>query len=163
MVCYCKSEQTNIVFYMNDQNIYEFSLKDFKDSVSGYKHNFKNIENIPQCKLYSYSADELAFEPDPGNSDFLLLNVPIKKTLELLNDYCEIHSYKWFRVRKKISQLDVINYPWISVGSEGEVFLMDGRHRLLGMMLLKGMTHVDVNVEKQHFDIVKSYFEKMDI
>lgn len=146
---------------MTHPDVYEFSLKSFENTNKGYKHNFEKIENIPKCGLFEYCSQPLTFAPAPGNSDFLIINVPIKETLELLDDYCVMQSHKWYTARKEMSALDLIYYPWVSVGSEGEVFLMDGRHRLLGMMLLKGMTHAHVSVEEDHFEIVKNHFEQI--
>lgn len=147
--------------FMN-QYINEFSIKDFSNTNAGYKHNFLSIENIPKCGLFKYSSEPVLFEPDSGNSDFSVIHVPIKPALELLDDYCEIHSYKWHRVRKNISENNVINYPWLSIDSENEVFLMDGRHRLLGLLLLKGLSHAPVNVEAHHVEQITKYFELIE-
>lgn len=148
---------------MTHPDIFEFSLKSFENTNSGYKHDFKNIENIPSCGLFSYSELPLSFAPAPGNRDFLIVEVPIKETLELLEGYCELNSFKWYNTRREMSQLDVIFYPWVSVTSEGEAFLMDGRHRLLGMLLLKGMTKALVNIEEHHLEVVKNHFEKLGL
>lgn len=142
-----------------NQHIHEFSTKDFADSNAGYKYNFLSIENIPRCGLFEYSLESIQFKPDAGNSDFSVIYVPIKPALELLDDYCEIHSYKWYRTRKNISLNNVIHYPWLSIDSENDVFLMDGRHRLLALLLLKGLSHAPVNVESHHVEQIKKHFE----
>ena len=141
-----------------NQHTHEFSTKDFSNTNTGYKHNFLRIENIPKCGLFEYSLESLRYEPDEGNSSFSVIHVPIKLALELLDDHCEIHSYKWFKVRRNISLNNVMHYPWLSVDSDNQVFLMDGRHRLLAMLLIKGLSHTPVNVEPHHEERVKKHF-----
>lgn len=141
----------------------EFSTHDFdKFPIFGRKINFSNIENIPKCELFSYSNKPLEFISVPGNNEFSVINVPIKAALELMDESAyEIHSERWYRVRKQFSQSNITHFPWIYINTDGKVALMDGRHRLIAMMLFKGMESVPVQVEPNLVEEIQKYFENL--
>ena len=140
--------------------IAEFSNHNFDEKpVFGRKENFKDLTYIPECCIFSYSDAPLEFISAPANEDFEVIEVPIKDALALLDDEAfELHSERWYKVRKQFSKENRTHYPWIYVNTEGEVRLMDGRHRLIAMMLFKGMEFAPVQVEPSMVDQVKAYF-----
>lgn len=138
----------------------EFSNHNFDEfPIFGRKENFKDLNNIPECCIFTYSDEPLEFISEPANKEFEVFEVPIKDALALLDDEAyEIHSERWYKVRKQFSKENKTHYPWLYVNTDGEVDIMDGRHRLIAMMLLKGMEFAPVQVEPSMVDQVKAYF-----
>jgi len=142
--------------------IYEYSQKNFdKTFTEGRRVNFKSIENIPDCKLFHYNLAPLKFKSAPGNSNFEVIHLPINKVLELLAPHSyELGSFRWYRVRKQISQDNQIEYPWIYINSDNEVKLMDGRHRLVGMAKFKNMSEAPIQVDSKFKNQILQHFLK---
>lgn len=138
----------------------EFSSHNFDEQqIFGRKENFKALENVPECCIFTYSDEPLEFMSVPANDDFEIIEVPIKDALALLDDEAyELHSERWYKVRKQFSSENRTHYPWIYVNSKGEVRLMDGRHRLVAMLMFKGMEFAPVQVQPSMVDQVKAYF-----
>lgn len=87
--------------------------------------------------------------------------MPIAAALALLGDEAyELHSERWYNVRKQFSTQNKTHYPWLYVNTEGDVCLMDGRHRLVAMMKLKGMQYACVQVEPSMREQVQSHFKQ---
>lgn len=138
----------------------EFSSHNFDNApIFGRKENFKALENIPECCIFSYSDEPLEFISAPANDDFEIIEVPIKDVLAFLDDEAyELHSERWYKVRKQFSKENKTHYPWVYIDSEGEVGLMDGRHRLVAMLMFKGMEFAPVQVDRSMVNQVKEYF-----
>lgn len=143
----------------------EFTNHDFyKNSLFGRKVNFENMQNVPECGLFAYSNEPTQFISVPANEDFEVLELPIEGVLALVDDNegYEIHSERWFKVRKQLSEENETHYPWVYVDVENDVVkLMDGRHRLIALWKFKNMRTVPVQVQpsmvervKQHFNLV---------
>ena len=139
----------------------EFSCHKFdEEPLFGRKMNFGYLCDIPKCCIFSYSDTPLQFISVPGNENFEIIEVSIKDALNLLGgDAYEIHSERWYKVRKQFSKENKTHFPWVYVDSDGEVQLMDGRHRLIAMMMFKGMEVAPIQVESSVVAQVKAYFD----
>jgi hypothetical protein len=138
----------------------EFSSHNFDENpIFGRKTNFGDLSNIPECSIFSYTDTPLEFISPAGNDDFEVIEVPIKDVLNLLGDEAyEIHSERWYKVRKQFSQENKTHFPWVYVDMDGEVQLMNGRHRLIAMLTCKGMETTPIQVEPPMVAQVKAYF-----
>ncbi|HCA5183399.1 TPA: hypothetical protein MW242_003032 [Acinetobacter baumannii] len=143
--------------------LFEFSSHNFdEEPIFGRKTNFCNLKNIPDCSLFKFTNEPLKFISDPVNEGFEIIEVPIRAALDLLDDKAyELHSERWFKVRKQFSLENETHFPWIFINSDGEVQLMDGRHRLVAMMLFKNMEFAPVQVEPSMLAQVKKYFDEV--
>lgn len=123
-------------------------------------YNWKNIEDIPTCGFFDFPpATSLEFYPAPVNVDFEFIELPLEAALSTLDEgmRLELNPFRWHRVKKMLSS-GRIEYPEMTLGSDGFPLLMDGRHRIVAMMKLMGMQSAPFAVAPEHLQTVRNHF-----
>ncbi|SFI01599.1 hypothetical protein SAMN04487959_114134 [Modicisalibacter xianhensis] len=125
-------------------------------------YNFKSLENLPpySCKYELDPDNPLSFRRPPGTKDFYVIELPLRAALETMEEEEQflLNPARWNNVTRDLSE-GWCYHPWMSALPGGRPTLQNGRHRIVTMMRLLGMTSAPFVVEPEHIAAVKAWPE----
>ncbi|MEL7968079.1 hypothetical protein AAG587_17050 [Vreelandella neptunia] len=123
-------------------------------------YDFQSLDNLPpySCKYELDIDNPISFRRPPGTEGFHVIELPLRLALETMEeeDQYSLNPARWNKVVLDLSE-GWCYHPWMSAVPGGRPTLQDGRHRIITMMKLLGMSSAPFIVEPEHVAAVKSW------
>lgn len=136
----------------------------YPDDASEW-HDFKKFGNLPsECFKYDLAtAPPIEFCRPPGTDSFCIIDLPLQEVHQTIPDDQRfyLNPARWDRVKKQLAD-GRCEHPWVSFNGAYPM-LMDGRHRIVAMIRLLGMTTAPFVVEAEHLPAIQDWSNSLEM